>query len=114
MNYPATYNFPTHYRGDGLNSFTLTLKYSDQSSVDLTGASVLMQLRDLGGRLSYTFSTETNLTLPGTGVIQFETIEEWTLRTGKYKYDLQVTDSTGFVRTYLRGEWLINQDITNG
>jgi hypothetical protein len=119
MNYPATYNFPDSYKDDGLASFTITLEYPDESPVDLTASKVRMQLRAFDKKLAYEFSSESTepekqlIILPN-GVIQFPLIKSWDISATKYTYDLEVIDATGFVRTYLQGEWSIKQDITNG
>lgn len=121
MNQPVNYDFLTHYRQDGLKPFTVVLKYSSGTPIDLTGATVRMQLRAIyNNGKAWEFSTvegedtDTLLTLPdpANGVIQFPEILTWDIRASKYDYDLEVTDSTGFVRTYLRGIWAVNQDIT--
>jgi hypothetical protein len=118
MNYPATYNFPTAYKGDGLIPFTLTLQYDADTPVDLTGSTASMQLRSFDGSVAWEFSSEGQddhqLTIIPNGVIQFPSINSWDIISGKYDYDLQITDASGFVRTYLRGTWLVNQDITHG
>lgn len=115
MGIPVTYKFDDHYQNDGLSSFNLTLTYDDAGTpVDLTGASVKMQLKVNDSKTpSFEFSTESGtLSLLAGGVIQFNEINSWTLNPGTYKYDLQVIDNTGFVRTYLKGTWTVVADIT--
>lgn len=118
-NQPARYDFPTHYRGDGLNQFNIVLTLKDGTAIDLTGAKVLMQLKiGVANAPAWTFSSEeggdTLVTIhTGTdGVISFPEMEAWELKAGVYDYDLEVTDASGFIRTYLRGKWAVNQDVT--
>lgn len=118
-NQPVGYNFLPHYKQDGLRPFTITLKFDSENPVDLTNTIIRLQLRTKGSnKVVWFFTTEgdgdTLLTLNGEfGIIQFPEILSWDIPPGTYQYDLEATDSTGFVRTYLRGEWMVNQDITN-
>jgi len=116
MNRPANFDFPAHYQSDGLGSFTITLRYRSGLPVDLTGATVRMQLRNqLTNAVEYTFGTmrsNATLVIEPEGVIRFPNIKSWGIKAGKYRYDLEVTDSRGFVRTYLMGVWNVNNDVT--
>jgi len=116
MNKPAIFDFPAHYQSDGLGSFTITLRYKGGAPVDLTGASVRMQLRNqLTNTVEYTFGTsdaEGLLIIEEGGVVKFPSIKSWGIKAGKYRYDLEVTDGDGFVRTYLKGAWNVAADIT--
>lgn len=116
MNRPAIFDFPAHYQSDGLSSFTITLRHRGGDPVDLTGATVRMQLRSqLTNAVEYTFGTSranSELIIEPDGVIRFPDINSWGIKPGKYWYDLEVTDSRGFVRTYLRGSWNVNNDVT--
>lgn len=118
-NQPAIYNFLPHYKGDGLSPFTITILYDDGTPMDISGFDVLMQLKMGANSLpKWSFGTgsgvDTVLTIPTgvDGVIQFPEIKKWNLDAQTFDYDLQITDNTGFVKTYLRGKWAINQDIT--
>jgi hypothetical protein len=117
MNQPVKYDFLTHYRQDGLKPFTVVLKYASGTPINLSEAIVRMQLRaGYAGKLAYEFASDGEgdslLTLAADGVIQFPEILSWNIQPSTYDYDLEVTASDGFVRTYLRGTWAVNQDIT--
>lgn len=113
MSMPEIYNPDDHYQNNGLDPFTMTLTYTGTTSpVDLTGASAKMALMD-GSRLGFSFDSAqgTISILPG-GVIQFNEIKEWKIAIGKYLFDLKIKDSTGFVRTYVKGTWNVIPAIT--
>lgn len=116
MSLPAIYNFPDTYGNDGIQPFKITLKYSSGAFVDLVGASVLMQLRNGLNIVIWEFSTamdgDNQLLTLANGVIQFPKINSWSIPPSCYVYDLQVTDSTGFVRTYIKGTWKLLPDVT--
>jgi hypothetical protein len=116
MSNPGVYNFPDHYKGDGLSSFKITLEYASGTPVVLEGSEVLMQMRNSLRVLLWTFSSnetgDNMLTILPNGVIQFPRIASWDIPSTKYYYDLQVIDATGFIRTYLTGTWRVNLDIT--
>lgn len=117
MNSPVEYNFPDHYKGDGLTDFTMTFKYKSGAFVDLEGCIVRMQLREFGKELLHEFSSDSDkedqkLTLLPDGVVEFPRIKELNIRSTVCWYDLSIEDTTGFVRTYMKGKWKINQDIT--
>lgn len=118
INQPAFFDFADHYKGDGLKSFDIKLKFKTGTPVDLTDAVVRMQLRTLYSRKSaFEFSSlgdgEALLTIDAVeGVISFPTLPTWEIPSYVYDYDLQVEHASGFVATYLKGKWKVNQDIT--
>ena len=89
----------------------------DNSIVDLTGATFLMQLRntpvDPEAELSLTGSWD-----PETGLIEVQATPEQTraaikgLMQRMYVYDLQITHSDGKVKTIVSGKVLIKSDVT--
>lgn len=129
INQPAILNFPPHYRGDGFTGIEIQLEYIDENDnpsgefIDLTGAQVHMQLKNkISNNIVWEFSNVNNINNSNftliyiidavDGIIEFPEIKEWILPSTIYKYDMQVKDSSGFVRTYLKGIWSVNQDIT--
>lgn len=117
MNQPVKYDFLTHYQQDGLRPFTVLMKYATGTAIDLSEAIVRMQLRaGYASKLVYEFASDGEgdslLTLTADGIIQFPEIKSWEIPSSTYDYDLEITDGDGFVRTYLRGTWAVNQDIT--
>lgn len=116
MKYPAQYNFPDIYQGDGIEPFSIRLKYPSGETIPLNGMAARMQLKNVQSMIAFDFSTaegaDALLTITEAGAIQFPNIKSMKLEPGIYYYDLQVTDANDFVRTYLRGIWKVNQDIT--
>lgn len=119
MALPDTYNFPSHYAGDGIRTFNITLQDDEDVPIDLTGATIRMQLKtkSTGGAVAWTFANtgepDTLLTTtPLSGIITFPEILSWTVPGGNYFYDLEITDGGGFVKTYLKGQWVVINDIT--
>jgi hypothetical protein len=108
-----TYDIPTHRRGDtwdGINSISISV---NGVPVVLSGARIDMEFRqDIDSPVAMTFSTTTSTIqilnantiriLPRKIEVPFAT----------YQYDLQVTYSTGVVKTYMSGKWPIVPDIT--
>lgn len=80
INQPAKFDFIPHYKGDGLSSFKITLSENEQP-IDLTGCSVLMQLRESYlEKVAYEFSdTNGKLTIPmpTNGEVMVNEIKEW-------------------------------------
>jgi hypothetical protein len=110
-----TYNIPSHRRGDtwdGINSITISV---NGSPINLTGASVKMEFRQsLDSPVVLTLSTTDNsiiVTNAAGGVISIPA-KKIEIPFAKYLYDLQVTYSSGVVKTYMSGTWEITPDIT--
>lgn len=118
MNTPAPYNFENSYRGDAMQLNNIVLAYDSGVPVDLTGAVVKMQLRRaLVGKVVWEFSSipgkDSLLSVdPLNGGILFPVIPAWEIPAGLYFYDLQVKHPDLTVRTYIRGTWLIVNDVT--
>lgn len=118
MSLPAVYNFPPAYANDGVQSFNIKLINAVGSTpLDLTGVNVKMQLMNGLNKPAFTFSSEQDdgdalLTILDGGIIVFPRINSWSINPMVYKYDLQVIDANGFIKTYLKGTWEIIKDIT--
>jgi len=114
----STYNFPPHIKGDTFNGQLFRFSTSNgetSGSIDLTDATAKLQLKEsYQSSPAFTFSTENEqITLPNpsNGELQLEsTIIN--IDAGKYIYDLQITFPDESVQTYLRGEWVIINDVT--
>jgi hypothetical protein len=108
-----TYNIPRHRRGDtwdGINNISIT---QNGVPVNLTNASVKMEFRQgIDTPVAMTFSTaNSGITITSVSSVRvMPRLIEVPFST--YKYDLQVTFSTGVVKTYISGEWPIIADIT--
>ena len=101
-------------RGDTF-PFTVTLRDGDGNLLDLTGASFLLTVNaqeDPTAAEAPEFTLAGAVAAPATGVIEFSMSESDADIVGTYYYDLQMTDSSGYVRTVLRGPFVMDQDIT--
>lgn len=88
-------------------SFDLTFKNSLGAAIDVTGWTVLAQIKNvIGGTLAGTFQStvggingKVTITLPDA------------ITVGQYKYDVQVSDGTN-KRTYIGGFINVSEDIS--
>ncbi len=121
----AIYNI-TQKKGDTFKARTLTF-FSDEANtvpIDLSGYSVLMQVRKAGKANTAVLEWTTD---PASGEDATITIggddnNVITLaqRSGSimdidpfnYVYDIQMTSSTGIVSTYIEGQFTITQDVS--
>lgn len=83
------------------------LKDSEGNAIDLTGATILAQLRK-SATSSTSVTLDAEITDDVNGVFTFGQEEA---DTGGV-YDVQITMSGGAVRTYLGGQLLVSQDVS--
>jgi hypothetical protein len=110
-----TYTIPTHRRGDtwdGINSIAINV---NGAPINLSGASIKMEFREnIDYPVVLTLSTQNSgiqILNAATGTIRLPS-HNVEIPCGHYMYDLQVTYSTGVVKTYITGSWEIVADIT--
>ena len=109
-----TYTIPRHRRGDtwdGINTIGISI---NGVPVNLSGAIVTMEFRedyDSPVALSLSTLTSTISVLPNLSSIKVLPILI-DIPPATYKWDLQVTYPSTFVKTYLEGTWEIFFDIT--
>lgn len=109
-----TYNFPTHTNNDTFNGIEFEVLLNTVA-VDLTGATIKMQLKDSSGKSVAEFST-TNSKLEITDAVagkfafkkQIIAVSPF-----RYNYDIQITFSNGDKKTWIKGEWTISKDVTS-
>lgn len=89
-----------------------TLQDSDGNPVSLVGATVLVQVRRRpGSTVEISLDTVPAISITGAGnnqILVFYTVD---IAAGDYQWDLQVTYSSGKVRTYLSGSFKVVDDI---
>jgi len=112
------YNFKDHKKGDTFEGVTFEIKVNG-SALDLTGASLKMELRALEktGAIAATFTDSSSggltITDESNGIFKFDKqVIDITAQT--YYYDIQITLASGDVKSYIEGTWNIVQDITQG
>lgn len=103
---PQIVNIDSAYKHDGMKAFSLRLKYADGTVMDLSGASITIPILDSFSKEVWTFSTSavgtSLITADSNGYINFPNINSWNLNRGIFIGDVSITDSTGFVFTYLK------------
>ncbi|HEU4895120.1 MAG TPA: hypothetical protein VFT85_04725 [Acidimicrobiia bacterium] len=102
-------------RGDTV-PWTFTVLNSAGNPVDITGYTFLLTVDpsdEPGDALNNLFQLSGTLTDPTNGVVQFAmSAVQADQVPGIYYWDLQMTDTAGFIRTIAKGEFEFTQDIT--
>ena len=111
---PVSINI-TRVRGDTF-PFSFAIKDSDGNAIDITGYSFILTVDpsdeppDASNNLFALTGTVTDG--PG-GIVQFAlTAMQADQTPATYYYDVQMTDTSGNIRTIIKGEWAVQQDIT--
>jgi hypothetical protein len=102
------------YRGD---TWTRAWELRDAagSPIDLTGASVRLQVRDASGAVVIAASTTDGriILMPASGRIDMLVPYSATgLVPGSYRFDLEVTHASGLRRTYEQDTLIVLEDVT--
>lgn len=115
---PGTYTMPTFVRGDtwqGVDSMTITVNSAAPAN---SLSSVLTQFRrnrTATGEplleLSSADASEIVIDDADNWVIQFPP-QQLSLPAGTFYYDIQFTDSSGAVKTYVSGTIVVQPDVT--
>lgn len=108
------YQTITRTRGDTY-PFTVTFRDSSGVAVDLTGASFILTVNaeeDPTALQAPLFALAGTINAPTTGVVEFEMTESAADNVGPFYYDIQMTDAQGYIRTMMRGPFIMEQDIT--
>ena len=94
---PRVYNLPDHTKGDTFEGFAMSIRVSG-SLLDLTGASIVMNLREspVDSTIKASYSVNSGIRIDTTvlGKFYFNT-QIIDLHAKKYYYSIQVTTSTG-------------------
>jgi len=92
-------------------TFVLT---QNSVAINLTGATVTIQIRKgCDGVLALTASTGGNgVTIGGASNNQITVDKLINIDKGKYQYDINVVYNSGYVRTYLEGDFIVYEDVT--
>ena len=103
-----TVNF-THKRGDTFYQTPINIQVNSVD-LDLTGATILMQLRkEAGGVVMFTPALTITDALGGDFQIDEQIIN---ISACTYQYDIQITLSDDTVVTWISGLFIINNDIS--
>lgn len=112
---PGLYDWPPQYAGDTADALSFTIQ-RNSVAVDLTDASIKMQVRACAGQLpildlSTTDGTSIVITDAINGIFRVGYHPVPTMA-GAYQYDVQVTFPTGDVKTYFKGSYVIEGEVT--
>lgn len=105
-----TYNFPDHIKNDTFNGVSFTVNVNS-SPLNLTSGNIIASFRR-GYDDPRTLITGSGITITNEASGQFRidsSVINWPA--GLYNYDIQITLSTGAVKSYIKGTWNIIQDI---
>ena len=107
-------NFSTK-RGDTFDEVLFELK-KDGTAIDLTGATIKMQLRKAAGGpifLEFTSVSSAGITITDATAGKFKINSVIiNLEANVYLYDIEITFASGEVRTWVSGQFTILNDIT--
>jgi hypothetical protein len=106
----------THIKGDTFDEVAFQLKIND-TVVDLTGATIKMQLRksysDTAAALSLTSVSSAGITITDAVTGQFKINSQIIdIEVYNYVYDIQITLASGVVKTYVQGGFNITNEVT--
>lgn len=106
---PAVVNLECYHGDNWQQVFRLV---SDGAPYDLTGCVVEAYARGTTGGLGDLGCTVVGD--PSEGRLQLYLAGDTYLEPDLYRYDLQVTDASGSVKTWVRGRLKVGQDVTDG
>lgn len=101
------------YAGDNCQ-FVLQFKDDVGAAMSLTGLALKMQIKkNKTGAALLTWTVGRGLVVSGdnTDTVTFD--NKITLPGGMYPYDLQATDLTGVISTFVYGNFIVIQDVTD-
>jgi len=103
----ATLNI-TAYAGDTFDT-TMWFKDAQGVKIDLTGCTILMQIRDAEDALIKELSAPVDFTIDDS-VIVFKS--NLNIPAGTYQYDLQCTFQDGRIKTLAGGKFKVQKQVT--
>lgn len=100
------------YKNDHLST-VLEFKLND-TPIDLSAATVLLQVRPTAtsNTLTLAITNGNGITIGGDDNNQVTIYKLINIAAGEYVYDLQITYSSGQVKTYLHGEFIVSDDTS--
>jgi len=106
----------THTKGDTFNQVVFEVKRNN-TAIDLTGATIKMQLRkqysDTSAALSLTSVASAGITITNASNGNFKINQQIIdIEVFNYVYDIQFTLSNGEVKTYIKGGFNVVPEVT--
>lgn len=112
---PGLFDWPPQYAGDTADTISFTVERNGEA-VDLTGSSIRMQVRECVRHVPIlSLSTDDGVSIVVTdGPSGKFRVGQYKIPTasGSYQYDVEVTFPDGVVKTYLKGNYVIDGEIT--
>lgn len=109
---PAQHDFEI-WQGD---TFTQSVAYTDalNQPVDLTTATVKMQIRDTANALIFELNNTVGggITISNNVLSILKNFTQNQLAAGTHKYDLEINFASGIRRTILQGAFIVLADVT--
>lgn len=102
-------------QNDTAPSIRATLKDSDNTVINLTGATVRFHMRTIGGTTAKVDSAATVVSPATSGVVQYDWVAADTDTVGTYQAEFEVTYSDGTIETFPNNGYIvveITDDIT--
>jgi hypothetical protein len=109
---PAQYNVKI-WRNDSWSQVFSIL--ADTTPVDLSGSTILIQVRPTptSTTISLTLSTaDSSISIGGANRNQITLNKKVDVTAGSYVYDMNVTFPSGEVKTYIWGNFIVQEDIS--
>lgn len=113
-----SYNLPRHKKGDTFDGILFTVTVNG-NPVDLTGAIIEMDIRNPDTEVSVLRLTSDIGEGGGITIDANPTLGKFSLDSmiinipaEVYDYDIQITFTSGIIKTYVGGKWNIEQDVT--
>lgn len=107
---PAELDIEIWKNDSWMQSFTLTL---DSTPIDLTGATVKIDIKkQCGDTTAISMTNGDGISVGGVNNNSITVNKVINIDAGNYVWDMQVTFTTGVVKTYLWGNFIVSQDIT--
>ena len=118
MSKPAIVTLDDQYKGDTYDGVQFTLLNTEDSSpIDLTGVIMKTQFRYVSkkGSIEKEITTGDGITILDAvnGIFKIDSFTiDWA--PAAYYYDIEMTFSSGIIRTYIEGTIKVAQDVTYG
>ncbi len=99
--------------GDTWNGYTISYSLNG-SPVDITNHAIRLQVKSIANEVLIDLAIGSGITItdPANGVFRIDPLIA-PENCGQNRYDLQFTDAGGVVKTYLKGKFTIEEDVTD-
>ena len=109
---PAQYNVKIWRNDSWAQTFALL---ADTTPIDLSGCTILIQVRPSANSTTIALALTTadsSITIGGVNRNQITLNKKADVAAGSYVYDMNVTFPTGEVKTYIWGNFIVQEDIS--